>query len=1007
MSRWIARYKKAPYYQAATAVPSITATFFVGTLYAYSSAGIDRQFRLRRQERKAVAQAALPGTVFGIPGSSCFGMRLLALLVVVAALWSSGHGLRIDKKTGAYEDIVVAIDKSVEPDERIIDNIKALFRSASAFLHRATRGLVHFGSVTIVIPDTWPVRAHARKTTANMFPVADVRGCHPEPAVRRHSVHAAASGGAQPGPSGFAYPFRRPGKERKGMRLIAAYMMVHEWAHFRYGVFDEYGDPESYRYPSLYCEFGMVRASTCSQHHKFRVYTDSGEPCRIYKGCRVSSLCKSRFLRNDKDPVTSSIMFMPYINGVTEFCDKNGDKKHNAHAPNKHNHLCERKSVWEVISANDDFNGIAPADLSRNVDVKFTEVQKREGILGRLIFALDISASMADYNRIGHLREAASHFIRDVVPVGLETGLVVFHSYANQQASLTPLNDSSTRQELVAKVEKLQADGGTCIGCALRLALQMFQANEQSAAGSVIILMTDGEENNSPYIRDVLNDLIDAQVVVNTIAFGMNAAERLEELARQTGGKAFALRDGESSATIALESAFLDATTAMMDDDKKPVVIFEQAAKISDRREFPILVDADLGNSTIVAVQSKKASLLQAELRYPDGKICHDCLESDPAAKSGSYINFRIPGIATPGTWTLVVSQKTPGGEAADVHVRATSLAGDRGMEPVQVRAFLKQAEVNSAKEAVIYAEVTKGAQVVLHAKVTATVIRPRMPYEVDVELFDDGLGADVTANDGIYSAYFTQFDGVGRYSVSARVVSGNDSVVVRGRKASGGLPAPQLIEDPATTAVVNEAEGIPFDQFVYIDQDIEEAEPQIVSSEKAPEFDLSVDDSFVGEDDAHEVILSWTCPGAHLNFGNASRVELRVSTLLNNLLEDFDKAHEIRDNSTEQGHITSAAVGSRQRLRTSVPSELVAVANNRSLVDFYFAARVWNDKGLSSPVSNIARVTFERPPPHVEPKKGLPTWALIGLIVAGAVVVVVIVALVAYSVGKRRRSVV
>ncbi|KAL3248015.1 hypothetical protein MRX96_056735 [Rhipicephalus microplus] len=962
-------------------------------------------------------------------------MRLLALLVVVAALWSSGHGLRIDKKTGAYEDIVVAIDKSVEPNERIIDNIKALFRSASAFLHRATRGLVHFGSVTIAIPDTWPVRAQARKTTANMFPVADVRVATPNPQYGDTPYTLQPRGCGERGEYVHLTP-RFLSDMNSSMTEVygsPAYMMVHEWAHFRYGVFDEYGDPESYRYPSLYCEFGMVRASTCSQHHKFKVYTDSGEPCRIYKGCRVSSLCKSRFLRNDKDPVTSSIMFMPYINGVTEFCDKDGDKKHNAHAPNKHNHLCERKSVWEVISANDDFNGIAPADLSRNVDVNFTEVQKREGILGRLIFALDISGSMADYNRIGHLREAASHFIRDVVPVGLETGLVVFHSSAYEQSSLTPLNDSSARQELVAKVEKLQADGGTCIGCALRLALQMFQANEQSAAGSVIILMTDGEENNSPYIRDVLNDLIDAQVVVNTIAFGMNAAERLEELARQTGGKAFALRDGESSATIALESAFLDATTAMMDDDKKPVVIFEQAAKISDRREFPILVDADLGNSTIVAVQSKKASLLEAELRYPDGKICHDCIESDPAAKSGSYINFRIPGIATPGTWTLVVSQKTPGGEAADVHVRATSLAGDRCTEPVQVRAFLKQAEVNSAKEAVIYAEVTKGAQVVLHAKVTATVIRPRMPYEVDVELFDDGLGADVTANDGIYSAYFTQFDGVGRYSVSARVVSGNDSVVVRGRKASGGLPAPQLIEDPATTAVINEAEGIPFDQFVYIDQDIEEAEPQIVSSEKAPEFvrhaeggsfrvasnidtstippgsiqDLSVDDSFVGEDDAHEVILSWTCPGAHLNFGNASRVELRVSTLLNNLLEDFDKAHEIRDNSTEQGHITSAAVGSRQRLRTSVPSELVAVANNRSLVDFYFAARVWNDKGLSSSVSNIARVTFERPPPHVEPKKGLPTWALIGLIVAGAVVVVVIVALVAYSVGKRRRSVV
>ncbi|XP_049275847.1 calcium-activated chloride channel regulator 1-like [Rhipicephalus sanguineus] len=912
-------------------------------------------------------------------------MRLLALLVVVAACWSSGHCLRIDKKTGAYEDIVVAIDKSVEPDERIIDNIKALFRSASTFLHRATRGLVHFGSVTIAIPDTWPAGPGALNTTANMFPVADLRVAAENPQYGDTPYTLQPRGCGERGE--YVHLTPRFLGDMNGSIAEAygspAYLLVHEWAHFRYGVFDEYGDPESYRYPSLYCEFGMVRASACSQRHKFKVYTDSGQPCRIYKGCRVSSKCKSRFLRNDKDPVTSSIMFMPYINGVTEFCDKDGERKHNAHAPNKHNHLCGRKSVWEVITTNDDFKGIAPADFSKNVVVHFTEVQKRESILGRAIFALDVSSSMADHDRIGHVREAASHYIRDVVPDRLEVGLVVFSSRAYEKATLTSINQS-TREELVAKVRQLGASGDTCIGCALRHALEMFQENGQSAAGSVIILMTDGGENEGPYINEVLHQLIGAQVVVNTIVFGTEAEKKLEELSLLTGGKAFALRDGQSSATTALESAFLDSTTAILDDDKKPVVIFEQAANILDRREFPILVDADLGNSTTVAVQSSKAYGLDAGLRNPDGETCQDCLKSGHA-NSGSYINFRIPGIAAPGTWTLVVSRKTLGGEALNVYVRATSLVGDCGKKPVLVRAFLKQVEVNSAMEAVVYAEVTKGAQVVLHAKVTATVIRPNMPHEVDVELFDDGLGADVTAYDGIYSGYFTQFDGIGRYSVSVRVVSGNDSVVVRGRKASGGLPTTRVPEDPATaaaTALRNESVGIPFDQFVYVDQDIEEAEPQIVSSEKAPEFvrhaeagsfrvaseidtlkippgsieDMRADDSFVHQDGKHVVILSWTCPGAHLNYGNASRVDLRVSTPLRDLLADFDKAPEIRNDSTGRWNIVPAAVGSRQRLQISVPSELVEVAKNKSLVDFYFAARVWNVEGLSSPVSNIAR---------------------------------------------------
>ncbi|XP_049513445.1 calcium-activated chloride channel regulator 3A-1-like [Dermacentor silvarum] len=977
-------------------------------------------------------------------------MRSVTLLVVLSLRYSHIRGLRIDKSTAAYEDVVDAIHPSVEPDERIIDNIEALFRSASTFLHRATHGLVHFGSVTIAVPDTWPARPQAKSTTANLFPVADVRVAAENPQYGDTPYTLQPRGCGERGEYVHLTP-RFLGELNDSIAEVygsPAYLLVHEWAHFRYGVFDEYGDPESYRYPSLYCEFGKVRASTCSQRHKFEVYTDSGEPCRIYKGCRVSSKCKARFLQNSKDPVISSIMFMPYIDGVSDFCDKDGDKRHNAHAPNKHNHLCGRKSTWEVISDNEDFKGLASADLSKKVDVTFTEVQKREGTIGRVIFALDLSSSMSRNNRIGHLKDAASHSLREIIPDGLEVGLVTFSSSAHVEAPLTTVQQS-TREQLVAKVQQLRENGFTCIGCALRQALEMFQENKQSAAGSVIILMSDGEENGSPRIEDVMDELIAHQVVVNTIAFGTEAAEKLEELALRTGGKPFALHDGQYSAPIALVSAFLDSTAAMVDDDKKPVVIFARAAKIVDKREFAILVDADLGNWTTIEVQSSKASDLEVELRYPDGKTCQDCLESGPA-KSGSYITFHIPGVATPGTWTLVVSRKTFTSSAPNVHVRATSLAGNRGKEPVLVHAFLKKTEVNSATEAVIYAEVTKGTQVVLHAKVTATchqaqdalrgrcgAIRrwPRYAADCSPKWTFLILGADVTANDGIYSGYFTQFNGVGRYSVSARVVSSNDSVIVPGRKASGGLPAPQLLEVPAVGTVAaaptdEDGGGIPLDHFVYVDQDIEEAEPQVVSSEKAPQFerhaeggsfrlgheidgytippgsiqDLSVEDSFVDDNGEHVVLLAWTCPGAHLNSGNASRVELRASTLLSDLIRDFDSALEIRDNSTEDGHITPGAVGSRQRQRFSVPDELLAVARKDSLLDFYFASRVWNDVGLSSPVSNIARVTFQRPPPLAGSTNGLPTWA-IALIVVASMIAVVAVGAAVIMVVKRRSS--
>nr|XP_054924630.1 calcium-activated chloride channel regulator 1-like isoform X2 [Dermacentor andersoni] len=910
-----------------------------------------------RKKKRSLSSSARPGDSSSLPdsGSQYSRMRPAVLLVAVSLCWPTSLGLYVDKSTGAYEDIVVAIHPSVEPDERIIDNIKALFRSASTFLHRATRGLVHFGSVTIAVPDTWPARRQAKSTAASLFPMADVRVAAANPQYGDTPYTLQPRGCGERGEYVHLTP-RFLGEMNDSIAEAygsPAYLLVHEWAHFRYGVFDEYGDPESFRYPSLYCEFGMVRASACPARVKFTASTETGEPCRIYKGCRVSTKCKAHFQQSSEDPVTSSIMFMPYLEGVTDFCESD-NKTHNIFAPNKHNHLCERKSTWEVISANEDFKQLVPTKPDRAFEVKFTEVQKRERALGRVIFALDVSSSMT-----------------------------------------------------------------------------MFEENNQSAAGSVIILMTDGKENRHPNISAVVDELVAAQVVVNTIAFGTEAERKLEELALRTGGKPFAVHDGQANLAVALESAFLDSAFALLDDAKRPVVIFEQAATVLDKRQFSILIDADLGNETTIAVHCKGAATFTAELRYPDGEACKDCQRSVVAVKD--YETFKIPSVATPGTWTLAVScDPSP----CDVHVRATSLARDAARQPVLARAFLKRTEVTSAAEAAIYAEVTKGANVVLHAKVTATVVQPRGRDRIEVDLFDNGLGADVTANDGIYSAYFTQFEGAGRYSVSARIIGGNDSVIVKGRQASGGLPASQP-SAPSSGGSTQPADvqvgGIPLSDFVYVDQDIEQAEPRVLLGEKTPEFvryaeggsfrlakaidgsslppgsiqDLKVEDAFVDDNGTHVVLLSWTCPGGHMDSGNASTVELKGSTSLTALLGDFDSAPEVRDETAEGGNVTSGPVGSRQRLRFSVPDELLSVAKNESLRGFYFAARVWNDAGLRSSVSNVAAVTFERPPPPSQASsvKGTPWWVVVVIVLAAVFVVATVAAVAVKVVDHRSKS--
>ena len=48
------------------------------------------------------------------------------------------------------------------------------------------------------------------------------------------------------------------------------------------------------------------------------------------------------------------------------------------------------------------------------------------------------------------------------------------------------------------------------------------------------------------------------------------------------------------------------------------------------------------------------------------------------------------------------------------------------------------------------------------------------------LSLYDNGNGADLVANDGIYSKYFTQFNGGERYSLNCRVSSKSQNFIFR-----------------------------------------------------------------------------------------------------------------------------------------------------------------------------------------------------------------------------------
>ena len=68
------------------------------------------------------------------------------------------------------------------------------------------------------------------------------------------------------------------------------------------------------------------------------------------------------------------------------------------------------------------------------------------------------------------------------------------------------------------------------------------------------MLLSDGEENESPYIDDVKDDIVSAGVIVDVIAFTQDASKKIHELAVLTGMMPTAAQAGQGGSTMTVSS---------------------------------------------------------------------------------------------------------------------------------------------------------------------------------------------------------------------------------------------------------------------------------------------------------------------------------------------------------------------------------------------------------------------------------------------------------------------
>ncbi|ERE88788.1 calcium-activated chloride channel regulator 4-like protein [Cricetulus griseus] len=717
-----------------------------------------------------------------------------------------------------------------------------------------------------------------------------------------------------------------------------------------------------------------------------RVYKCQGDSCTT-RSCRTNSTTKlyekdCQFFPDKVQSEKASIMFMQSIDSVTEFCK---EENHNRDAPTLQNMKCEYRSTWDVISSSEDFLSSMPTETPPSPPT-FSLLKISERVV---CLVLDVSGSMSNYDRLNRMNQAAQYFLMQIIEDGSRVGMVHFHSQAIIKSQLIQIQTDTQRSQLLKYLPDV-ASGGTSICSGIRSAFEVFKTGGFQTDGADIVLLTDGEDSTA---KDCINEVKDSGSVVYFIALGPLADEAVINMTELTGGKHLystdqAQNNGLIDAFGALASENADVTQKSLQLESKGVML-NSNLWLNDT----VVIDSTVGKNTFFLV-TWKTTAPGISLWDPKGtQITNFTIDM---ASRMAY--FSIPGIAQVGTWTYNLEAKA---NQEILTITVNSRAANSSVPPITVNAKMNRDTSSFPSPMIVYAEVLQGYTPIIGAHVTA-IIESISGKITELELLDNGAGADAFKDDGVYSRYFTAYSEKGRYSLKVRADGGANSArrslqhlsgraayipgwVVDG-KIEGNEPRPETTEDtqPVLENFRRTASG---GAFVVSN----------VSSGPLPDlYPPSQITDLQAVRDGEEITLTWTAPGDDFDVGKAQQYIIRISENVTDLRDNFDGALQV--NTT---NLLPNEANSKETF--AFKPENVSKENATYI---FIAIKSVDKSNLSSKLSNIAQVALFTPQaePDGSPHSGVSISTIV-LSVVGAVVLVCIIVSATVCILKNRRS--
>ncbi|XP_045201870.2 calcium-activated chloride channel regulator 4-like [Mercenaria mercenaria] len=216
-------------------------------------------------------------------------------------------------KNGRYEDLYIVIQDNNEDNEVLLERIKEVFTAASKLLFTATRNHLYFGKIKVVVPKTWSLKTEYKRLIV--------------PSQMKQYISVDKYGDGVP----KVYGLTKCGRGGSYMYLNSLKfiltegstnwgnhdnVIVHEWGHLRYGLYDEYPVTKPY-YPTFYQAAGKWNPVRCTNLIQGRVGMGAG--CDPSTECNTEDASKilnerCKFCPDREQKVDASLMGFQWIN---------------------------------------------------------------------------------------------------------------------------------------------------------------------------------------------------------------------------------------------------------------------------------------------------------------------------------------------------------------------------------------------------------------------------------------------------------------------------------------------------------------------------------------------------------------------------------------------------------------------------------------------------------------------------------------------------------------------